>query len=104
MFNSNLIRIFHTEWSREHDDQAATGLEADRIVLNWKFDRMDMDRNGQLDKNEYRELRRLLKKAVKPKKCARNFARSCDMNRDQVIGRLEWAECLMDGRCSVVIR
>lgn len=101
IFNNNLIRIFHTEWSRDNHNHQTSGLEADRIVLNWKFDRMDTDRNGQLDKNEYRDLRRLLKKVVKPKKCARSFARSCDVNRDQVIGRLEWAECLMDDKGAI---
>lgn len=63
---------------------------------------MDRDRNGVLDKTEYRDLRKLVKKVVKPKRCSKSFAKACDVDRDQQITREEWGDCLtrdgMDGR------
>lgn len=104
LFNTNLIKIVHTEWTREHN--SAFGIannDLDRIVLEWKFNKMDENRNGSLDKNEYRELRSIVKKAVKPTKCARQFPKSCDVDKDQSISRQEWIDCLsrdgMDGKC-----
>lgn len=57
---------------------------------------MTLDKNGDgyLDRAEYKELRRLAKKAVRPKKCARTFARTCDLNRDLKLSRQEWGACL----------
>lgn len=50
----------------------------------------------------HRELRRIVKKAVKPLKCAKSFPRSCDVDKDQLVARQEWTDCLsrdgMDGR------
>lgn len=101
IFNSNLIGIFHTEWVRDNPN-SYPGTDPDRVVLEWKFKKLDVDQNGKLDKNEFRDLRRIVKKVVKPKKCARNFAKSCDVNKDQFIANLEWIDCLkrdgMDGR------
>lgn len=104
VFNNNLIKIFYTEWSRDNNvDHVKMSNESDRTVLFWKFDHMDVNKNGVLDKFEYKDLQKIVKKAVRPKRCAKNFARACDMNNDQIITRQEWAECLtrdgMDGRC-----
>lgn len=55
---------------------------------------LDKDGDGYLDRTEYKELRRLAKKAVRPKKCARTFARTCDLNRDLKLSRQEWGACL----------
>lgn len=63
-------------------------------VLSWKFITLDKNSDGYLDRTEYKELRRLAKKAVKPKKCARTFARTCDLNRDLKLSRQEWGACL----------
>ncbi|XP_043801614.1 SPARC-related modular calcium-binding protein 1 isoform X4 [Apis laboriosa] len=63
-------------------------------VLSWKFITLDKNGDGYLDRTEYKELRRLAKKAVKPKKCARTFARTCDLNRDLKLSRQEWGACL----------
>lgn len=63
-------------------------------VLSWKFVILDKDGDGFLDKAEYKELRRLARKAVRPKKCARTFARNCDLNRDSKLSRQEWGACL----------
>jgi len=63
-------------------------------VLSWKFLMLDQNADGYLDKAEYKELRRLAKKAVRPKKCARTFARTCDLNRDLKLSKQEWGACL----------
>jgi len=63
-------------------------------VLSWKFVTLDRNGDGYLDRAEYKELKRLVKKAVKPKKCAHTFARTCDLNHDLKLSRLEWGACL----------
>lgn len=63
-------------------------------VLAWKFGTLDENGDGFLDTEEYKELRRLAKRAVRPKKCARTFTRTCDLNRDSKLSRQEWAACL----------
>ena len=63
-------------------------------VLAWKFVTLDENGDGFLDKDEYKELKRLAKRAVRPKKCARIFARTCDLNKDFKLSRQEWGACL----------
>lgn len=61
-FNANLIRIVHSEWTREQQHQqnyrvafgSNGGPDLDRVVLEWKFNQMDEDKSGNLNKNEYR--------------------------------------------------
>lgn len=103
LFNNNLIKIFHTEYIRENGATLpVNGPDADTTVLEWEFKRLDHDHNNVLDKTEYRDLRKIVKKAVKPRRCAKSFAKACDMNRDQLIGSREWTDCLsrdgIDGR------
>lgn len=87
--NNNLINSFHSEFNRD------TGKnESDTVVITWKFRALDLNNDEVLDKTEYRDLRKVVKKAVRPKRCAKNFPRSCDVNSDQMIGLQEWAECL----------
>ncbi|KAL0127547.1 hypothetical protein PUN28_003071 [Cardiocondyla obscurior] len=91
-FNANLIENFKIEYRR-------TNISADddknvERVLSWKFLMLDQNADGYLDKTEYKELRRLAKKAVRPKKCARTFARTCDLNRDLKLSKQEWGACL----------
>ncbi|XP_017777976.1 PREDICTED: SPARC-related modular calcium-binding protein 2 [Nicrophorus vespilloides] len=97
LFNSNLIHIFTTEWMRNTEQPKSAATDAK--VLEWKFDNMNLDKNEHLDRNEYKDLKRLVKKVVKPKRCAKSFAKACDMNRDQMITKHEWAQCLTrDGK------
>lgn len=55
---------------------------------------LDKDEDGHLDRTEYKELRKLAKKAIRPKKCARTFAKNCDLNHDLKLSRQEWSTCL----------
>ncbi|XP_050684188.1 SPARC-related modular calcium-binding protein 1 isoform X2 [Leptidea sinapis] len=92
-FNSNLIKIFSGEYERS---QSRGGPPAEpRSVADWKFKELDRDRSGMLQKSEYRGLRRLIKKVVKPKRCARAWARGCDGDGNGEIARSEWVGCLL---------
>ncbi|XP_076758691.1 SPARC related modular calcium binding-like protein magu isoform X3 [Xylocopa sonorina] len=91
-FNGNLIENFKIEYRRTNI--SADGDKNVERVLSWKFVTLDKNNDGYLDRAEYKELRRLAKKAVRPKKCARTFARTCDLNRDLKLSRQEWGACL----------
>ncbi|XP_012225870.1 SPARC-related modular calcium-binding protein 2 isoform X3 [Linepithema humile] len=91
-FHENLIENFKIEYRRIN-----ISVDDDKNVeqiLSWKFITLDKDGDGFLDRAEYKELRRLAKKAVRPKKCARTFARTCDLDRDLKLSRQEWGACL----------
>lgn len=91
-FNGNLIENFKIEYRRTNI--SSDGDKNVERVLSWKFVTLDKDGDGYLDRAEYKELKRLAKKAVKPKKCARVFARTCDLNHDLKLSRQEWGACL----------
>lgn len=94
IFNNHLINVFHTEYNRENGIYHAFNNITDTVVTSWKFSVLDVNHDNVLDKTEYRDLRRVVKKALRPKRCARNFIRTCDVNGDQRINRPEWVECL----------
>lgn len=64
------------------------------LAIEWKFTSLDIDRNNSLSKNEYKDLRGLIRKAVKPKRCSRKFIRLCDIDRNSLITKQEWINCL----------
>lgn len=70
------------------------GNNSDIVIITWKFNTLDINHNSILDKNEYKDLRRLVKKAIKPRKCAKQFPRNCDVDRDGMITLQEWDDCL----------
>ena len=67
---------------------------ADRRVIEWKFGQLDQSGDGQLNRKEFRVLRRLVRKVVRPKRCTKNFPRLCDTDQDRKISRSEWSVCL----------
>lgn len=71
--------------SPTHDSQL-------NAVTKWKFEKLDLNINNVLDKNEWRELRKELKKKS-VRKCGRNFIKLCDANNDKKITFDEWSEC-----------
>ncbi|KAH8297033.1 hypothetical protein KR044_003868, partial [Drosophila immigrans] len=89
-FNNHLIEVFRSEMLRVGKVTAA----GDAAVLDWKFVQLDGNRNQLLDRQEVRELKKLLKRAVKPRRCGRAFGKYCDVNRDDGLSRLEWSNCL----------
>jgi hypothetical protein len=68
--------------------------EIQRRVLEWKFSSLDTNNDQQLERHEYRGLRRLVRKVVPPRRCARTFTRTCDLNHDEKLSREEWTACL----------
>ncbi|XP_065092988.1 SPARC-related modular calcium-binding protein 2-like isoform X1 [Ochlerotatus camptorhynchus] len=101
VFNRNLLKLFENEHIRVQQNvkggltasSGGSGGVSEKTVLDWKFASIDGNRNGMLDKTEYRELKRLIKKVVKPKRCGRSFGKSCDADQDERLSRLEWANC-----------
>ncbi|XP_031620477.1 SPARC-related modular calcium-binding protein 1 isoform X2 [Contarinia nasturtii] len=93
LFNSNLLKSFYGEYSRAHPME---NMPTDNIVLDWKFNQLDVNKDDKIHKLEFREMRRLVRKAVKPKRCARLFGKqlSCDSDFDEKLSRQEWLNCL----------
>lgn len=88
-FNGRLLDSFLSEFVR---DLRRNGT--DEEVLRWKFGILDANRDNELDRREYRELKRLVAKAIKPKKCARTFPKCCEIEFNDVISLQEWLNCL----------
>ena len=63
-------------------------------IVNWKFSQLDLSIDLQLQKSEVQDLRRMIKRRVDPKPCARTFSKFCDMNQDGNISQTEWSVCL----------
>ncbi|XP_058066321.1 SPARC-related modular calcium-binding protein 2 [Anopheles bellator] len=98
VFNTNLLKLFQNEHVRVVPLNLTTTTGSvnnnERTVLDWKFSTMDANGNGLLDKTEYRTMKRLIKKVVKPKRCGRSFGKNCDADQDERLSRNEWYNCL----------
>ena len=66
----------------------------DKKVVEWKFSEFDKDTDNRLSRKEVKSLRRLVKKFIKPRACAKSFLKYCDSNHDKFIERREWSLCL----------
>ncbi|KAK2193244.1 hypothetical protein NP493_16g05015 [Ridgeia piscesae] len=110
-FNNNLIKLFSQEYARipkptppQHpgapkDLPVTSGSDElldtpEKRVIEWKFSQLDVDNNNVLTRAEIRSLRRMLKKIVRPKTCAKKFHKYCDLDDDRKIQRSEWSVCL----------
>lgn len=62
IFNTNLIKMFNSEYLRYNSSQMYTTTVTDKIILDWKFSTLDINNNHMLDKNEYRLLKNIIKK------------------------------------------
>lgn len=95
LFNTNLLNVFQSEYGwyqRQHAHMSSTIISNERI-LEWKFNAVDTNKNNRLDKNEFKELKRLVKKIIKPKRCARSFGKNCDEDNDERLTLSEWNSC-----------
>lgn len=61
LFNSNLFKKFFNEYNRQNPSSPMITV-ADKTVLDWKFSQLDSSKDEKLDKIEYKELRRLVRK------------------------------------------
>ncbi|EDW74513.2 uncharacterized protein Dwil_GK21959 [Drosophila willistoni] len=91
-FNDQLIEIFRSEYLRSASVRDQRPTDAD--VLDWKFIQLDANNNQKLDRHEVRELKKLVKRAVKPRRCGRAFGKYCDVDKDESLNSLEWSTCL----------
>jgi hypothetical protein len=74
-------------------------MTLDKRAAEWKFGILDIDKNNNLTKVEYRDLKRLVRKVIRPKRCSRTFIRICDTDRNSVVSKTEWTNCLsIDGK------
>ncbi|XP_035214941.1 SPARC-related modular calcium-binding protein 1-like isoform X3 [Stegodyphus dumicola] len=101
-FNNNLIDTFESEYNRvPHTTTTTIAVGNDPLrdthekeVVQWKFDQLDDNGDSYLKKKELRDLRRMTKRIVKPKVCAKTFAKYCDLDQDKKISRSEWSVCV----------
>lgn len=63
-------------------------------IVEWKFSQLDRNRDNVLKPGEVRSLKRLVKKLVKPRRCAKSFIDYCDTDQDKRIVSKEWTFCL----------
>lgn len=115
-FNDNLIRQFKIEFKRLvkrkhvprpnikrdtklgihliHGEQGYTLNSTELRVVEWKFSELDLDHDNTLSFRELRSLRRVVRRVVRPRECARRFAKRCDSNKNRRLERKEWSLCM----------
>lgn len=101
-FNKNIVRVFTEEYKRsaQHFPKVSkNNLDPvidtlDKKVVEWKFSQYDKDFDNQLSRIEVKSLRRLVKKFIKPRACAKSFLKYCDSDHNKYIERGEWSLCL----------
>lgn len=104
MFNSELVRVFREEYDRAltaggpdaGEDAAPTDddVSIEKKIVIWKFSQLDSNADGVLSFKEIRSFRRMVKKLIKPRRCAKRFHRYCDKDNDRKIQKTEWTLCL----------
>ena len=63
-------------------------------MVEWKFHQLDKNSDRLLRRKEIRVVKRLIKKIVRPKPCARTFDLYCDLDGDTKVTVIEWTLCL----------
>lgn len=61
LFNSNLLKSFYGEYTRAHPLES---MPTDKTVLDWKFTQLDLNKDDEIHKLEFREMRRLIRKVI----------------------------------------
>lgn len=98
--------MYNVHYYLENDRSLMDPMTLDKRATEWKFSILDMDKNNNLTKMEYRDLKRLVRKVIRPKRCSRTFIRICDTDHNNVVSKTEWTNCLsLDGKivCNLVI-
>lgn len=96
-FNQNILESLAEEFGKHHSRSLEPeGLIGDqkKEVIEWKFDQMDANRDGDLRKREFKTFRLAIKRLARNKFCARNFWQYCDLDDDKRMTRSEWGTCL----------
>lgn len=98
-FNNNLLQTFIKEYERAKSsgDLSLTGNNDDnheKRVAEWKFSQLDKNKDNKLRRKEVRALKRMVKKVIKPRSCAKTFISYCDFDQNKRIEPREWTSCL----------
>ena len=64
----------------------------DGIVLGWKFNRLDSDKDGLLSNNEV--FNEIVKKNMGKRKCGKKIMSNCDTDRSRTLSQAEWRQCM----------
>ncbi|XP_067941574.1 SPARC-related modular calcium-binding protein 2-like isoform X2 [Watersipora subatra] len=104
VFNANLLSGFLEDYRRlSIDDQRKFTTGYDNIqgmteenakVAAWRFNSLDRNGDMRLTNHEVKELKRDIRKNIKPKGCAKQFLSYCDKDSDSLISFEEWNFCL----------
>ncbi|XP_071963649.1 SPARC-related modular calcium-binding protein 2-like isoform X2 [Antedon mediterranea] len=94
-FNTNLRAKFQEEYNRLPALETSNHIgDVEMRVIQWKFNQLDLDKNDEIKLSEIKSLQRMLKKFVKPKKCAKTFFVHCSSAHNGQITRKAWSQCL----------
>ena len=97
-FNSALLEMIMGEHMTQVPDPEGTDAIQKEELVNWKFDSMDSNGNGEVYKGEFREfwmsIVQLARKKEWIKVCGHKFWHYCDMNADKTMTRSEWHNCI----------
>ncbi|KRZ24034.1 Sparc-related modular calcium-binding protein 2 [Trichinella pseudospiralis] len=100
IFTNNLIKLFQMQYEREehakepHFSDVSVITQPARKIIDWKFNRLDLNRDGKISAQEMRNLRRMVHSVIQPTSCADRFPKYCDLDHDRKISRSEWAVCM----------
>ncbi|XP_071161660.1 SPARC-related modular calcium-binding protein 1-like isoform X5 [Mytilus edulis] len=102
-FNKNLMQTFIKEYERAKSLTTSSNTEdslnnsdnsREKRVAEWKFSELDRNKDNKLRRKEVRSLKKMVKKVIKPRACAKTFISYCDYDQNKRIEKGEWTSCL----------
>ncbi|VDI51189.1 Hypothetical predicted protein [Mytilus galloprovincialis] len=102
-FNKNLMQTFIKEYERAKSLTTSSNTEEslnnsdnsrEKRVAEWKFSELDRNKDNKLRRKEVRSLKKMVKKVIKPRACAKTFISYCDYDQNKRIEKGEWTSCL----------
>lgn len=66
-FNENVVNIFQNEFLKRARHGMEKNQTNEKLIVNWKFGILDTNKNRNLEKQEYKELKRIIRKVSKSK-------------------------------------
>ncbi|XP_043192893.1 SPARC-related modular calcium-binding protein 1-like isoform X5 [Amphibalanus amphitrite] len=98
VFRADIMKMIKREYQRRkrnRNNRGRSGADSlGTLAAEWKFKRMDKDRDGKISRREIRRLRKKARRQLKPALCARRFYRYCDTNSDRYMSKQEWLICV----------
>ncbi|CAL4071055.1 unnamed protein product, partial [Meganyctiphanes norvegica] len=97
-FKDSFIKHVKKEFVRDNKKESKKMKDGKRLMkeaLRWKFKKLDKNKDSIVRRTEYKGLRRLVKKQLEPRKCAKQFPNFCDIDGDKKLSENEWVTCFM---------